>query len=89
MNLTQGSKSLINDFLEKAYIGEVMLPDFQRNFVWTRQDIEELLKSLLENMFIGTFLIQHISPDNPPFQVIPIEGTQEVNKNFQKRPYTL
>lgn len=47
MELSQGNKSLI-DLAKGAYRGEIMLPDFQRNFVWARQDIEELIKSLLE-----------------------------------------
>ena len=56
MNLHQGQIKLL-ELVNKAYNGEVMLPDFQRNFVWARHDIEELIKSLLEDVFIGTFLI--------------------------------
>ncbi len=89
MQLRQGNKNLINDLVKKAYIGEVMLPDFQRNFVWSRQDVEELIKSLLENMFVGTFLIQDVTPDNLPFKVIPIEGVKNVNPDFYERPNIL
>jgi len=89
MHLRQGNKNLINDLVKKAYSGEVMLPDFQRNFVWSRQDVEELIKSLLENMFIGTFLIQDVTPDNLPFKTIPIEGVKDINKNFQEKPNIL
>ena len=52
------SKNKLLELVRKAYHGEVMLPDFQRNFVWARNNIEELICSLLERMFIGTFLIQ-------------------------------
>ena len=82
MQLSQGSKSLF-DLAKKAYLGEVMLPDFQRNFVWTRQDVEELLKSLLEDMFIGTFLVHNVEPSNPPFKTIAIEGAKLVNPDFR------
>jgi len=82
MQLSQGSKSLL-DLAKKAYAGEVMLPDFQRNFVWTRQDVEELLKSLLEDMFIGTFLVHNVEPSNPPFKTIAIEGAKLVNPDFR------
>ena len=82
MQLSQGSKSLL-DLAKKSYRGEVMLPDFQRNFVWTRQDVEELLKSLLENMFIGTFLVHNVEPSNPPFKTIAIEGATKVNIDFR------
>ncbi|WP_052735466.1 DUF262 domain-containing protein [Methanosarcina sp. 1.H.A.2.2] len=80
---------LIDDVVKKASEGKVMLPDFQRNFVWARSDVEDLLKSLLENMFIGTFLIHHIDPDNPPFSVIPIEGVKYINSDFIPRPEIL
>lgn len=82
MQLSQGSKSLL-DLTKKAYNGEVMLPDFQRNFVWTRQDVEELLKSLLEDMFIGTFLVHNVDPSNPPFKTIAIEGAKLVNPDYR------
>ena len=82
MQLSQGSKNLL-DLAKKAYAGEVMLPDFQRNFVWTRQDVEELLKSLLEDMFIGTFLVHNVEPSNPPFKTIAIEGAKLVNPDFR------
>lgn len=89
MQLRQGNKNLLNDLVKKAFLGEVMLPDFQRNFVWTRQDVEELLKSLLENMFVGTFLIQDVNPDNLPFKTIPIEGAKDINKEFMEKPNIL
>lgn len=82
MQLSQGTKSLL-DLTKKAYNGEVMLPDFQRNFVWTRQDVEELLKSLLEDMFIGTFLVHNVDPSNPPFKTIAIEGAKLVNPDYR------
>ena len=47
------SKNKLLELVRKAYHGEVMLPDFQRNFVWARNNIEELICSLLERMFIG------------------------------------
>ena len=82
MDLSQGSKNL-KELVKQAYEGEVMLPDFQRNFVWSRTDVEELLRSLLENMFIGSFLIQNINPGNPPFKTIPIEGVKQLNPDFK------
>ena len=88
MQLQHGQQSLL-ELVKKAYEGEVMLPDFQRNFVWARQDVEELLKSLVESMFIGTFLIHHIDPQNPPFKTIEIEGVKTVNSNFSPNPKIL
>jgi hypothetical protein len=80
------SKKKLLELVRKAYYGEVMLPDFQRNFVWARNDIEELICSLLERMFIGTFLIQRVNPSDVPFKVIPIEGADKINGNFMRKP---
>jgi len=88
MNLQQGQIKLL-DMVNKAYNGEVMLPDFQRNFVWARYDIEELIKSLLEYMFIGTFLILETNPSNTPFKTIFVQGSELVNKNIQTNPRIL
>jgi len=85
MELEQSKKKLL-ELVRKAYQGEVMLPDFQRNFVWARNHIEELICSLMEKMFIGTFLIQRVNPNDIPFKVIPVEGADKVNKNFNPKP---
>ncbi len=85
MELEWSKKRLI-ELVKKAYRGEVMLPDFQRNFVWARNDIEELICSLVERMFIGTFLIQRVDPSDVPFKVIPIEGADQINDNFDPKP---
>ncbi|MEM9078778.1 MAG: DUF262 domain-containing protein [Bacteroidota bacterium] len=88
MELSQGSKNLL-DLAKGALKGDVMLPDFQRNFVWARQDVEELFKSLLEDMFIGNFLIHNVDPLNPPFKPIAIEGAQLINPDFTHKPNVL
>ncbi|WP_448376857.1 DUF262 domain-containing protein [Fervidobacterium sp.] len=88
MNLQQGRYNLLQ-LLEAAYKGEVMLPDFQRNFVWKREDIEELTKSLLEGMFIGTFLILDTSPNVIPFEPVFITGVKEVNPEVKANPHKL
>jgi len=88
MDLEWTTKKLL-ELVRKAHKGEVMLPDFQRNFIWARNDIEELICSLLEKMFIGTFLIQRVNPNNVPFKVIPIEGVNNINDNFNPKPEIL
>jgi len=88
MELEWSEKKMLG-LIKKAFDGEVMLPDFQRNFIWARTDIEELIKSLTENMFIGTFLIQRVDPNNLPFKVIAIEGSEILNHKFIKKPEIL
>ncbi|ABR31526.1 DUF262 domain-containing protein [Thermosipho melanesiensis] len=88
MNLSQ-SKEKILDLIKVAYKGELVLPDFQRNFVWQRSDIEELIKSLLENVFIGTFLILDTNHRVIPFKPIFIQGVQKVNPEVKQNPKKL
>ena len=45
------------EWLTKAGRGEVVLPNFQRSFVWKPQQTAEYLKALLENRPTGIFLI--------------------------------
>ena len=67
--------SLVRD----AYSGKVVLPEFQRSFVWGREDIEELLISILQGYFIGTFLILDAQPERTLFPYRFVEGLEEVN----------
>ena len=72
MQLSQGSKSLLNDLVKKAFTAEVMLPDFQRNFVWARQDVEELIKGMprVRGIVPGTISIEEIEPLLTPKKII-------------------
>ena len=88
MEIEHGTKKIL-DLVNMAYRGEVMLPDFQRSFVWGRQSIEELIESILENIFIGTFLILNTSSDTIPFKCIFIEGAEEVNPKIEAKPTIL
>jgi len=88
MEIEHGTKKIL-DLVNMAYRGEVMLPDFQRNFVWERQSIEELIESILENIFIGTFLILNTSSEMNPFKCIFIQGAEEVNPKINAKPTIL
>ncbi len=62
------------DLVQKARKGTLVLPQFQRNFVWSRDDITGLLSSIMEGHFIGTFLLLRTDVDNIPFGMRSIEG---------------
>ena len=79
-------KENILSLVRRSYNGEVVLPDFQRNFIWDRQGIEEFIKSLLENVFIGTFLILETVPGMEPFNCILVQGAKKVNPNIEAKP---
>jgi hypothetical protein len=41
--------------VEQAYQGKICLPDFQRDFVWTREGVADLLRSVLRAITLGRF----------------------------------
>ena len=47
----------LTDLLEKAETKELVLPNFQRDFVWKTEQQKMLIASFLVNLPIGTFLI--------------------------------
>ncbi|PSO83249.1 MAG: hypothetical protein BRC44_00520 [Cyanobacteria bacterium QS_4_48_99] len=42
--------------IEDARRAKVVIPDFQRSFVWERDGIQDLLTSILRGYFMGIFL---------------------------------
>jgi len=72
----QPGKEKIIDLLDQAERAQLVLPEFQRSFVWSRKDVEELLVSLISGFFIGTLLLLEIDSKNPPFAPRVIEGVQ-------------
>ncbi len=64
----------ILDLVRYARTGRLVLPQFQRNFVWGRDEVTELLASILNGYFIGSFLLLETDPDYLPFATRPIQG---------------
>jgi len=75
MKVIPGNNNLL-DLVQKARKGALVLPQFQRNFVWSRDDITGLLSSIMEGHFIGTFLLLRTDMENIPFGMRPIEGVE-------------
>ncbi|MBX6772811.1 MAG: DUF262 domain-containing protein [Chloroflexi bacterium] len=73
MDLTSDKKRLL-DLVERAGTGRLALPQFQRDFVWDRDSIEELIRSLLRGYYIGSFLFLETDRDHLPFGTRPIAG---------------
>lgn len=73
MKTTPDNQKLL-DLIHYARTGRIVLPQFQRNFVWSRDDITDLLRSILQGYFIGTFLLLRVDGDAVPFAMRPIEG---------------
>ena len=65
--------------VQGAYDGKVVLPEFQRSFVWSREAIEELLVSMLQGYFIGTFLVLDTQSERSLFPYRTVEGLDKIN----------
>ncbi|HHT9153406.1 MAG TPA: DUF262 domain-containing protein, partial [Candidatus Hypogeohydataceae bacterium YC40] len=66
---------LLND----VNTGTIVLPDFQRSFIWEPEDVRELLVSVLGDYFIGSMLVLDNLKDDSPFALRLIEGVEKVN----------
>lgn len=71
---TRPDHEKILTLVQKARTGKVVLPQFQRNFVWGRDDITDLLHSIFEGYFIGSFLMLDTDADNVPFAIRSLQG---------------
>jgi hypothetical protein len=75
MEITPDKKSL-SSLVEKAHEGSLCLPNFQRDFVWSKESIADLLRSILRGYFLGSLLLLDCDPSNPPFAPIPLRGAK-------------
>lgn len=86
MEIIPDKRKLVG-LVEQAHKGELCLPDFQRSFVWEREQVADLLRSLLRRYFVGTLLLLRCDPQNPPFAPLPLRGADSVYK--EPRPALL
>lgn len=73
----------VQELLYDVYYGRLVLPDFQRSFIWEPEDVRQLLVSVLGDYFIGTILTLDSLRDESIFALRLIEGVTEVNPNAQ------
>jgi len=73
LKTTPDNENLLT-LIKSARTGKIVLPQFQRNFVWSRDDITALLVSILEGHFIGSFLLLRTDRDETPFAMRAIQG---------------
>jgi hypothetical protein len=73
MKTTPDNQKLL-DLVVAARKGKIVLPQFQRNFIWSRDDVTSLLVSVLQGHFIGSFLLLRTDSDEPPFAMRAVQG---------------
>lgn len=71
-------KRKMSRLVEQAAVGELCLPNFQRDFVWRRDEVADLIRSILRGYFIGSLLLLRSDPDRPPFAPQLLRGAGPV-----------
>lgn len=71
------------ELLDDVRKGLIVIPDFQRDFIWDLKQIEELLNSVINGYFIGSILLLESSLNNLRFAPRLIRGVQQgqINRN--------
>ncbi|HEY5262604.1 MAG TPA: DUF262 domain-containing protein, partial [Solirubrobacteraceae bacterium] len=69
-------KRKVVGLVEHAHEGKICLPNFQRDFVWTREEVADLIRSIVRGYFIGSLLLLRCDPNSPPFAPEFLRGAQ-------------
>jgi hypothetical protein len=69
-------KRRVTGLVEAAHEGKICLPNFQRDFVWTREEVADLVRSILRGYFIGSLLLLRCDANNPPFAPVFLRGSK-------------
>ncbi|MCU1530375.1 MAG: hypothetical protein JWP75_4138 [Frondihabitans sp.] len=80
-------KRKVTGLVEAAYEGKICLPNFQRDFVWTREEVADLVRSIVRGYFIGSLLLLRCDPNNPPFAPVFLRGANSPSR--EPRPELL
>jgi len=75
MEIFPDKRNLVG-LVEQAYEGKLCLPNFQRDFVWTREEVADLIRSIVRGYFIGSLLLLRCDPNNPPFAPAFLRGVK-------------
>jgi len=65
----------VENILSESLEGKIVLPEFQRDFVWGAEDIRELIASIMGGYFIGTLLVHENTKEKTFFALKPLPFT--------------
>ena len=74
-------KRKVVGLVEQALEGKICLPNFQRDFVWTREEVADLVRAIVRGYFIGSLLLLRCDPANPPFAPIFLRGANSPHRD--------
>jgi len=63
-NIESADKFHLGRLLEQIRSGAFVIPDFQREFEWAAPDVNDLMRSIFSDFYIGTILLWKASKDN-------------------------
>lgn len=86
MDIIPDKRKLVG-LVEQAYQGKLCLPNFQRSFVWPRDEVSDLLRSVIRRYFVGSLLLLRTDPHRPPFAPIFLRGANPEHR--EPRPELL
>ncbi len=69
--------------VEQAHEAKLCLPNFQRDFVWPRDNVADLLRSVVRRYFVGSLLLLRCDPQKPPFAPSPLQGAKPLYREPQ------
>ena len=69
-------KRKVIGLVEQAHEGKICLPNFQRDFVWSREEVADLVRSIIRGYFIGSLLLLRSDANNPPFAPVFLRGSE-------------
>jgi hypothetical protein len=75
MEIFPDKRNLVG-LVEQAYEGKICLPNFQRDFVWTREEVTDLIRSIVRGYFLGSLLLLRCDASNPPFAPVFLRGAE-------------
>jgi hypothetical protein len=82
MELIPDKRKLVG-LVEQVRDGKVCLPEFQRDFVWRRDEVADLLRSILRRYYIGSLLLLRCEPQAPPFAPAAFRGATPVYQTLR------
>ncbi len=74
-------KRKVTGLVEAAHEGKICLPNFQRDFVWTREEVADLVRSIIRGYFIGSLLLLRCDANNPPFAPVFLRGSGPTSRD--------
>lgn len=67
----------LNDLFERVDRGDIQLPDFQREFLWTVDGVRSLILTVLRSFPVGCFMALDTRGAQPRFRARPLSGAPD------------